>query len=391
MTASTKALDAFVQIAKDIKTAITRVGDINALQTTDKSNVVNAINEIQAAGGGTAQLSTQQLKDFEQMRRHAGVAAAFGTIPLSVTKLPHTPTSKAVSLVAEISSWHATATPATQLILQWGDGQAETVAITAQQTTFTHTYAAVGNYTVTAKTDDPYHGVGSPQTVAYTIVADIVPTATISVNLVSSAATATVGAATSYTGQPFTVEVDWGVGVGWTSATSHNYAATGTYAVQARVTTTGGTSAIVTENVTVAATSSAPATWTITQSSVYSGTTAATQANMHTNSGTYPAGCYTSSGSPAHMTAMFPVVAFVTAIKLKACNEPAQNEGWNESYLNGATLQYTTDGTTWTNVATVSGHTSGETAFKDYPVNQNCLGVRVINSGWLAIGQFTVV
>lgn len=368
-------------------------GKLTDLTTTAKTNLVAAINELQSAGGGsgTAQLSAQQLKDFEQMRRYAGVSGALASVPLSVTKSPHTPTSKTVSLVADVNSWHATATPATQLILEWGDGQTETVAITAPQATHTHTYAAVGNYTVTVKTDDPYHGVGSPQTVAYTVVEDIVPTATISVGLISSTATATVGATTSYAGQPYTVEIDWGIGAGWTSTTSHNYAVTGTYTVQARVTTTGGTSAIVTENVTIAATSSAPTTWTITQSSVYSGTTAATQANMHTNSGTYPAGCYTNSGSPAHMTATFPAMALVTSVKLKACNEPAQNEGWDESYLNGATLQYTTDGTTWTNVATVSGHTSGETAFKDYPVNQNCLGVRVQVSGYLAIGQFTIV
>lgn len=68
---------------------------------------------------------------------------------------------------------------------------------------------------------------------------------------------------------------------------------------------------------------------------------------------------------------------------------PASFQSWGAAYLNGASVQYSTDNATWTTVGTISGATEGTyTSISLGSVSARY--IRIVKGPWLGIGDFKV-
>lgn len=132
-----------------------------------------------------------------------------------------------------------------------------------------------------------------------------------------------------------------------------------------------------------------PIYWTFTVSSVYPGytnppTKAGLSNGVNTVAGTDSFASANGSGV-SYITADFGEVCFVTNAFLMCVSSTTL--GWGETYTNGRLLQISSDGTSWTTVATISGVTNTNTV--TIPVNSNCRYIRVYNSnGYVTVGDF---
>ena len=91
----------------------------------------------------------------------------------------------------------------------------------------------------------------------------------------------------------------------------------------------------------------------------------------------------TNQGVGQNVTASF-AEAFVTSVTVAASTLTG---GWGPEYLNSAYLEYTLNGTDWTNVMTLNGFTAG--SFQTLPLNVTATKVRVRHNSnqYLAIGE----
>lgn len=127
--------------------------------------------------------------------------------------------------------------------------------------------------------------------------------------------------------------------------------------------------------------------YTASQSSAYGTGLAGTYATLNDNSTT--TGAATNSTSADWIKATFPSAVTVRAVRVGGGNL----SGWGNvsGYLNGASIQYSTDDLNWVTVATVSG--VGDTlpgAFYLFPVGQAVTARfwRLLRSGFLSTTEF---
>lgn len=134
---------------------------------------------------------------------------------------------------------------------------------------------------------------------------------------------------------------------------------------------------------------SGPSTWTFTYiSGPYSGFPVPTQALL-SDGGTaigssFAAG--TNTGSQ-HLRADFGSTVTVANVYLR----DTQASGWGSSYTNGAYIEYSIDGSSWTLLATASGHSAGNLV--TYPAGISARFVRLRGdpgtpNNWCACGDF---
>lgn len=127
----------------------------------------------------------------------------------------------------------------------------------------------------------------------------------------------------------------------------------------------------------------APTNWTFTSANWKYGLQNPTKAQMSdgNTSSTY-FGAYGSSW----LRADFGDVVFVSTAVIASATEAS--EYWDVSHTNGAQIQVSSNGTSWTTLATCSGHAHG--APKTYALNAEARYVRVYRSDgeYLGVGDF---
>lgn len=126
-----------------------------------------------------------------------------------------------------------------------------------------------------------------------------------------------------------------------------------------------------------------PTTWTFTTSHPpYAGSSAPTQANMSdSNAATYYAA---NTAVTSWVKADFGANVTLSNVYLA---DAAGNNGWGATYLNGAVIAGSTDDSSYTTLATASGHTSNG-AELTYAVSGSYRYVRVQKSSlWIALSQ----
>lgn len=132
----------------------------------------------------------------------------------------------------------------------------------------------------------------------------------------------------------------------------------------------------------------APTNWTFTSGRWAYGLQNPTKAQMSdgNTSSTYFGSDVSSAGSPAWLRADFGYVVFVSTAVIASATEASG--GWDVDHTNGAKIQVSSDGTSWTTLATCSGHAHG--APKTYALNAEARYVRVYRSDgeYLGVGDF---
>lgn len=127
----------------------------------------------------------------------------------------------------------------------------------------------------------------------------------------------------------------------------------------------------------------APTNWTFTSADWAYGLQNPTKAQMSdgNTSSTY----WGSWGGTAWLRADFGDVVFVSTAVIASATETS--EGWDVSYTNGAQIQVSSNGSSWTTLATCSGHQHGVP--KAYELNAEARYVRVYrNNTYLGVGDF---
>lgn len=128
-----------------------------------------------------------------------------------------------------------------------------------------------------------------------------------------------------------------------------------------------------------------PSSWSFTVSSVYSGMTSPTQANMSDGNLTTTS-WGSNSDSPSYIRLTLASAAYVTT----AVIAPNNASGWGATYINGRLLQYSTDnGASWTTLATIGGVSA--TAIS-VTVGMVVTDIRIVSSGaaFTSVGDFYV-
>ena len=134
--------------------------------------------------------------------------------------------------------------------------------------------------------------------------------------------------------------------------------------------------------------SNAPTSWTFTYSSKWGSAVVPTQANMSDGSAATYWGNDTSEPAEAFLRADFGSSKTLSSIGYRAAPASA---GWGASYLDGATLEYSADGSSWTVATTVasSSESSTSTFTLSSPVSARYVRVTKPKSAlWLGIGDF---
>lgn len=127
----------------------------------------------------------------------------------------------------------------------------------------------------------------------------------------------------------------------------------------------------------------APTNWTFTSANWGYGLQNPTKAQMSdgNTSSTY----FGSLSGTSWLQADFGYVVFVSTAVIASVTETS--EGWGVSHTNGAQIQVSSDGTSWTTLATCSGHAHG--VAKAYALNAEARYVRVYrDSSYLGVGDF---
>ncbi|NBX81491.1 hypothetical protein EBQ90_00140, partial [bacterium] len=125
--------------------------------------------------------------------------------------------------------------------------------------------------------------------------------------------------------------------------------------------------------------------YTLSQSSNYADSCSSNTASSLYD-GNLGNGSGTSSSSNEFVRADLGSAMTVARIRLSPL---PQHCGWGPSYLNGKTLQYSSDGTNWTTYVTISGVTEG--AYRDYLPDVTARYWRIqSSSSWLGVGEFVI-
>jgi len=96
-------------------------------------------------------------------------------------------------------------------------------------------------------------------------------------------------------------------------------------------------------------------------------------------------GWATASGAGGWIQADLGEIRFVTTVNVRDCNNTFG--GFDATYTNGCSLQISHDGSNWTTVATLSGHTGGNDV--TYSINSTARYVRVFRTGnYAAASEF---
>lgn len=132
-----------------------------------------------------------------------------------------------------------------------------------------------------------------------------------------------------------------------------------------------------------AAARSAPTNWTFTSQNRWYGLQNPTKAQMSdgNTSSTY----WGSGQGDSWLRADFGDVVYVSTAVIASATEAS--ESWDVSHTNGAQIQVSIDGSSWTTLATCSGHSHG--VAKTYTLNAEARYVRVYrNDTYLGVGDF---
>lgn len=127
----------------------------------------------------------------------------------------------------------------------------------------------------------------------------------------------------------------------------------------------------------------APTNWTFTSANWGYGLQNPTKAQMSdgNTSSTY----FGSLSGTSWLRADFGDVVFVSTAVIASATEAS--ESWVVAYTNGAQIQVSIDGSSWTTLATCSGHAHG--APKTYTLNAEARYVSVYrDSSYLGVGDF---
>ena len=127
----------------------------------------------------------------------------------------------------------------------------------------------------------------------------------------------------------------------------------------------------------------APTNWTFTSADWTYGLQNPTKAQMSDGN---TSSTYFGSGSlGGWLRADFGDVVFVSTAVIASATEAS--ESWGVAYTNGAQIQVSIDGSSWTTLATCSGHSHG--VAKTYTLNAEARYVRVYrNDTYLGVGDF---
>ncbi|MEI8251272.1 MAG: discoidin domain-containing protein [Synechococcus sp. ELA057] len=128
---------------------------------------------------------------------------------------------------------------------------------------------------------------------------------------------------------------------------------------------------------------------TYSQSSVYTGNTAATNATMTNGSINETTATGTLASSSAHITMDFGAVFPVANVYLGADYNNTLANGWGPTYTSGRRLVYSTDGSTWTTFeASIATFTSS--AIRVYSVSFSARYIRIepVSSDFVAVTEF---
>ena len=131
-----------------------------------------------------------------------------------------------------------------------------------------------------------------------------------------------------------------------------------------------------------------PTSWAFTYSSKYDTADVPTQANMSdANSYTFWAN---NAEANAFLQADFGSVKTLTSISYRAIPVDAPPGGWGASFTDGKTLQYSEDGSVWTNVLTISASSTTTTTLYTLPVPVAARYVRFFYAppGYIGISEF---
>ena len=130
-----------------------------------------------------------------------------------------------------------------------------------------------------------------------------------------------------------------------------------------------------------------PVSWTFTYSSLWSSTTAPTQASLSDETAATYWGNASTETNP-FLRADFGELRALSYIKFLAAPASAS---WGPTYTNGADLQYSLDGTSWTTIITISG--ASETVMSTYILPSAVMAryVRLYKAGssFLACGDLS--
>lgn len=139
----------------------------------------------------------------------------------------------------------------------------------------------------------------------------------------------------------------------------------------------------------------APTTWTFAVTSTYStysGHTGVQSAGvggladgLFSSVGTVWGSTNESTSSPSIM-ADFGRLVFVSSARIAPI--PISFDGWGAYYTNGAILERSSDGSTWTTVTTISGAQDGVTKTIAVNAQARYIRLRKPSTGYVAVGDF---
>lgn len=134
--------------------------------------------------------------------------------------------------------------------------------------------------------------------------------------------------------------------------------------------------------------SGTPTTWTFSYTSgPYSGFATPNQSNMSDGSTAIGSSFGSSStGTTQELRADFGSTVTVSNVYLR----DTQAAGWGSAYTNGAAIEYSTDGSSWTLLANASGHSGGNLVTYTAGVSARYVRIRAqaTLSNWCACGDF---
>ena len=129
-------------------------------------------------------------------------------------------------------------------------------------------------------------------------------------------------------------------------------------------------------------------TWTFVHTNNVAGLPAPTQATLSGNviDAATSFGC---TGNTSYVRADFGEVRTINSVKLAAAH-PDTPGGWTINDCNGASIQYSMDGTTWTRIAYAANHVAGETAPREYAAGGvQARHVRISKPTRVAVGHIS--